>query len=140
MVANNQMARILEIIRMEQTKEGTLGALRIDKILFCDTLEPPWDMNEPFKSSIPTGQYNCFKINSPKFGETFEIMNVPGRNNVLIHAGNIVEDTEGCIIVGQYWGKLKGNRAVLNSGNTFREFMLQMHPSESARLSIIEYY
>jgi len=116
---------ILELIRLENhPKFGTFGVLKIDKRVFCCTLELPWRMNEMGKSCIPVGQYVAKRHNSPKFGDTFWLRNVPGRTHILIHSGNRVRDTAGCILLGQYFGKLKGDPAVLNSGRTFSSFML----------------
>jgi hypothetical protein len=59
---------------------------------------------------------------------------------VLIHTGNVVGDTQGCIILGQYFGKLRENRAVLNSGATFQAFMDFMAGHDTAHLTIKEIY
>ena len=91
--------------------------------IFCATLEPPDRDNLPNVSSIPAGHYWCLRVVSPTFNKTFEVTGVPGRSKILFHAGNTVSDTAGCIILGQYVDKLRGDRAVLNSGATFRRFM-----------------
>lgn len=132
---------IVEIIRIEENGQaGTFGVLKIAKQAFCVTLEPVDRDNEPFRSSIPAQQYTCNKIISPKFGRTFQIVDVPGRDMVLFHAGNVVEHTEGCILLAQYYGKLRGERAVLNSGNTFRQFMEILKDESSFNLTISEKY
>lgn len=100
---------IVEILRIATSKEfGTFGAVKINKGAFCVSLEPPDEENHSNISSIPTGQYICKRTQSRTFGETFEIMDVTDRTNVLLHAGNVVEHTQGCIILGQYWGKTAG--------------------------------
>ncbi len=132
---------IIEIIRLEENfLFGSFGVLKVDKSVFCVTLEPPDKENIRNVSSIPAQQYNCHKFNSPKYGETFKVMNVPGRSDVLFHAGNIAKHTEGCILLAQYFGKLKGNKAVLNSGKTFKEFMRLMQDYDSFHMTISEQY
>ena len=117
---------IVELIRLEESEQGTFGILRINKQVFCCTLEPPDRVNMQNSSSIPAQQYLCKPMESPTHGGTFEVTHVPGRTHVLFHAGNVVDHTEGCILVGQHFGKLRGHRAVLNSGATFREFLKQV--------------
>ena len=134
------MTPIIELIRLAETEEGTLGVLRLQKEVFCATLELPDLLNASSRSSIPAQQYICQRIQSPKFGETFQVMDVPGRIAILFHAGNTSADTEGCIILGQYWGKLREQRAVLNSGNTFKAFMQELWGYEKAHLPIVEVY
>ena len=95
------MLPILEIIRLEENEFGTFGILKIQKELFCFTLEPSDRLNEPLKSSIPAQQYICLRYQSPKFGETFKIINVPGRTGILFHSGNTSDDTKGCILLGK---------------------------------------
>ena len=134
------MTPILELIRLAETDQGTLGVLKIQKIPFCCTLELPDLLNAQSRSSIPAQQYICQRIQSPKFGETFQVMDVPGRSAVLFHAGNTAADTEGCILLGQYWGKLGERRAILNSGNTFKAFMQELWGHNHAHLTIREVY
>lgn len=133
---------IVEIIRLETDHVfGTLGYMKIRKKMFCVTLEPPDELNKPFLSSIPPGQYVCERHVSPKFGETFIILGVPDRDNVLFHKGNTVEDTEGCIVVGQHVDKLRTfERAILNSGVTFARFMKKMEGRNRFHLTITENY
>lgn len=118
--------KIVELIRLEESEQGTFGVLRIDKQVVCCTLEPPDLENRQNRSSIPSQQYLCKPVESTKFGGTFEVTHVPGRSHVLFHAGNVVDSTAGCILLGQHFGKLRGQRAVLNSGATFREFLQQV--------------
>ena len=135
------MVPVVELIRLEEHDSfGTFGIWRINKSVFCVTLEPSDRENQPFKSSIPAQQYICYRYDSPKYGETFRVTNVPGRELVCLHAGNVVEHTEGCIILAQHVGKLKGQRAVLNSGNTFRNFMSIMKDVSFFHLTIFEKY
>ena len=137
----DQFTPVLEILRLEEHESfGTFGVLRINKNVFCVTLEPPDELNITGKSSIPAQQYMCIKHKSPKFGKTFKVVNVPGRTDVLFHSGNFAEQTEGCILLAQYFGKLKGNRAILNSGNTFDHFMEIMKKVGYFHLTIYEKY
>jgi hypothetical protein len=110
------------IKRVEEGFSGTFGVFLWYDTVFCVTLEPPDYNNARNISSIPTGRYLCQRYKSQKY-DTYEITQVPGRDHILFHAGNTIEDTAGCPILGQHFGKLRGNRAVLNSGNTFREWM-----------------
>lgn len=130
----------VRLIRVEESNQGTFGNLIICSQVFCVTLELPDLLNERNVSSIPAQQYRCIKIKSPQFGETFEIIDVPGRSHVLFHAGNVIKHTEGCVILAQYFGKLYGDRAVRNSGKTFKEFMVIMKDVNEFLLTIIECY
>lgn len=91
---------------------------------FALTLEPPWRDNAVGRSCIPVGQYTCRRVQSPKFGNTFEITDVPGRTHVLFHKGNTEDNTEGCVLVGEEfarWGD--GRVSVARSGYGFMEFL-----------------
>ncbi len=66
------------------------------------SLELPWKDNQPNVSCVPEGKYQVAKRNSPKFGhDTFEISNVPGRSNILIHPGNFTREIQGCVLLGE---------------------------------------
>ena len=132
---------IVEIIRLEENfRFGTFGVLKINKEVFCVTLEPPDILNEQNVSSIPAQQYECRKHKSPKFGTTFEVSNVPGRTKVLFHRGNYARDTHGCILLAQHFGKIKEDRVVVNSGTTFKNFMALMSDTNVFHLTIHETY
>jgi len=129
---------LVELFRLEQSDKGVFGALLIEYEVFCVTLEPIDKDNIKSESCIPDGWYTCKRVNSPKYKKTFEIKGVSNRNHILFHPGNIIGHTKGCILLGQYWGKLKGERAILNSGNTFKAFMKKLEGFDSFRLHIIE--
>lgn len=88
-------------------------------VLMCEgeprylTLELPWLDNEPNESCIPTGEYHCKRVHKRKLASgagienTFEVENVPNRAGILFHAGNTIEDTRGCILLGLRYGGLR---------------------------------
>jgi hypothetical protein len=68
----------------------------------CDVLELPWKNNEPRISCIPAGDYEAELQWSPKRQRmVYELLGVPGRTEIQVHSGNTVEDTEGCILLGE---------------------------------------
>ncbi len=134
------MKPVVELIRLEESRQGTFGVLKINKTVFCVTLEPADRLNMQYNSSIPAQQYICDLHNSPRFGLTWKIMDVPGRDDILFHPGNRVKDTNGCPLLAQHFGKLQGHRAVLNSGTTFKRFMSIMDSFDHFHLTIKEVY
>jgi len=132
---------VVELIRLEENALfGTFGVLRIDKQVFCVTLEPCDFENQRWVSSIPAQQYMCARVNSQRYGDTFEVTNVPARRKILFHAGNRESDTSGCIILAGHYGKLGENRAVLNSGKTFKAFLQLMQNHSGFHLTVFERY
>lgn len=81
------------ITRAPSTDEGTFGTLALDDGPRLMSLELPWRDNATGASCIPTGVYRCELVNSPRFGKVFEVRDVPGRQNILIHAANFAGDT-----------------------------------------------
>ncbi len=114
--------RNLRLIRISYLDQMTFGVLLDEKTPFCLTLERPWLDNKRSISCIPEGHYLCKRVDSPKFGDTFEITNVPERSHILFHSGNIVDDTHGCVITGEQYELLGGESAVIASGKAFKEF------------------
>lgn len=100
---------------------GVFGVLRGEGILTLRTGELQRSDNAVNLSRIPPGVYRLTKHDSPKFGECLFVHGVPGRTNILIHAGNwcgrgdLRCDVKGCILVGEVRGVLMGQWAVLNS-------------------------
>lgn len=89
--------------RLRDTGNSVLGVLSLHsegRTFDYVSLEPSDFFNVPYVSCIPDGEYSVKHHTSPKFGKCLLVEGVPGRTNILIHAGNYYEDTEGCIIVG----------------------------------------
>jgi hypothetical protein len=130
---------LITILRVEDNfQHGTFGVLLLGAWTFCVTLEPPERANQRNVSCIPPGNYTCERIMSPRFGTTYEVYGIPNRSGILFHGGNIVEHTEGCIILAEKFGKLEGDRAVLNSGKTLTKFLNTMQGYETFQLLIKE--
>jgi len=94
---------------------AVLGTMILNGTELCKTLEKPWLNNLPNISGIPSGTYEVKKYNSDKFPDCWELQNVENRSYILIHAGNLVSHTEGCILVGNSWGFVGDQLAALNS-------------------------
>jgi len=110
------------ITRQPSTGNGTFGELTDEGgNHLCYTMELPWLGNQPGHSCIPEGTYNCVPHNSPAHPDTWEVTGVPNRSAILIHNGNTMEDSEGCILVGSEEGILNGYPAVLHSVATLEK-------------------
>lgn len=119
--------RSVKILRQRTSSEGTFGILTVfedsSPLLSLFTGELPWRDNLPKKSCIPKGKYECQPWNSKKYPNTYNVMDVPGRTAILIHAGNFcgnrdegfLSNVEGCILVGTKFGSISGQQAVLSS-------------------------
>lgn len=104
--------------RAPSSDRGTFGILSLNGMPLCVTCEDPWNDNKPQISCIPPGKYACGKFNGARFKNVWEVRSVPGRSAILIHAGNTMEDTQGCILVGESFGTLNGLPSVKNSAAT----------------------
>lgn len=103
--------------------DGVFGVLIADNIPFAVTVERPWVDNQKQVSCIPDGTYMCRRVSSPKFGDTFEITGVDNRSHVLFHKGNTIDDSHGCILVGEQFEKISGAPGIAMSGKGYGEFM-----------------
>lgn len=81
------------LTRSASSDQGTFGILVFGS-LRCFTTELPWRNNLQQKSCIPTGEYVCALVKSPRFGNVYGVQNVPGRSNVLIHPANLGGNTD----------------------------------------------
>lgn len=121
----------IELFRISDTPSAKIGALVINGAPFCATLEDPWHDNQKSKSCIPVGHYILQRYISSKFGETFIVLDlekrqVAGRSGILVHWGNLPEDTTGCVLLGQEFGEIGGEPAILDSKRAHRRFMAEM--------------
>ena len=101
----------LTLHRTDKRNDCTLGALSIEGEPFCHTLEPTWRNIGPGgtgyiirgNTAIPEGRYPVVVTRSEKLGGEWLplLLHVPRFKGIRIHAGNTVDDTGGCILVGQ---------------------------------------
>lgn len=109
--------RKIYLMRTHRTPLYTRGVLWVNGEIF-HTLEPPWKDNQNNISCIPEGEYKCSFLErsaSGKYTQVYHVQNVPNRTGILIHNGNVVDHTLGCILVGTRSGFLADKAAVLNS-------------------------
>lgn len=75
--------------------EAIPGELLQDGVHVCDTLER-------VAVAIPLGRYKIGIHDSPHFGRQMpELLDVPGRSDILVHWGNYPHNSDGCILVGE---------------------------------------
>lgn len=90
----------IKLERFEKTDRYTTGRLSIGDMFQCFTVE---DAERPIKikgqTAIPAGRYQVIVNHSPRFDKCLPLLlNVPDFEGIRIHAGNDIEDTEGCIL------------------------------------------
>ena len=98
----------LTLTRTHRCPRYTLGTLRIEGHPFrqCETLEPhciDWERERkiPGQTAIPEGRYRIRFQWSSHFGREMPYLeDVPRFTGIMLHAGNTVADTRGCILVG----------------------------------------
>lgn len=79
----------------------------------CVGLENPWKNNRQYISCIPEGTYSAIKIrNHHRFGNSFFVEDVPNRSEIMIHALNFVNQTEGCPGPGIEYKKINNDELV----------------------------
>lgn len=115
--------KVISLIRISEIEDGNFGVLLDERIPFALTVERIWLDNKKGESCIPRGVYTCKRIDSPKFGNTFEVCDVPDRSEILFHKGNVMDDSHGCIVIGEQFESLNGKVAVLSSTKGFGEFL-----------------
>ena len=127
---------VVKVVRVVENKDGTFGVLIHGATPIGVTLELPWRDNRPFESCIPAGKYICKRTSTPHHGEVFEVQDVPDRSAILIHKGNLTQDTAGCILVGEEFGVLEGKAGILRSGAAFDEFMSRLEGQNEFLLEV----
>lgn len=147
----------LLVERINKNTVCTFGKMYIDREYQCDTLEPvDYNLTQEStlyeirkykhnnKVAIPRGTYNVsLDIVSPKYskstfykevcdGKLPRLLNVPGFDGVLIHCGNTVRDTSGCILVGEL---VDGGHFVLSQEN-FRQLYNKIKNAKDLTITI----
>lgn len=141
--------KTIQIKLVSIIEQGAFGVLLIDNIPIAVTLwrtfekleqtEPKIPMPQvmPYRMVINPGKYLCKRdwYNKGRYA-TFEIQ-VEGHERVLFHLLNTEQESEGCVGIGEEFGNLGGNIAILRSGAGFTEFMNSMKGIDEFELEVI---
>lgn len=115
------------LYRYETTKGRTFGYLSLNGIILCDTLEKTSRL-------IPAGTYELETRKSPSFGRRMiYLKDVPHRSCIMMHEGNLVSDTNGCILLGERDGLI-----LMNSRNIVAGFFEIYQRYQNVKLTIKE--
>lgn len=113
----------LELYRIAKNDKYTIGRLFYQGGYICDTLEPPVrDKYILGCSAVPPDSYTLsVDVYSPKFKMNCpRIIDFSLSRNILIHVGNSITDTEGCILVG-----FNRARGLLSSSKACFDYLYQ---------------
>jgi hypothetical protein len=83
-------------------KNHTLSVMNIESLQPIYVLEDAIRKQKiKHKTAIPNGRYEVVLKYSNRFKrQMLFLMNVPNFSGILVHAGNTVNDTSGCLLVG----------------------------------------
>jgi hypothetical protein len=110
------MESIIERVYLETE---TLGSWYVDGDMICKTMELPWKGNQKGISCIPEGAYDVIREAESAHHKYphFRVLNVTGRDGILVHKITFVSGLRGCIGVGEF-KDLNGDQVpdMVNSG------------------------
>lgn len=105
---------LIEVLRFATTDDATAGALYIDSVFECFTVEDGYNAQKlPGETRIGQGLYEVGVRQeggsfNPKYSERYpfhagmlHLLGVPEFTWVYIHTGNTPEHTAGCLLVNQ---------------------------------------
>lgn len=124
---NSLGTHIIKVDRTVSTNMSTISTLDIDDGNMTGYfLEPsgPSSIQEGSGLRIQEGIYQLKHHSGPKFSNHFELQDVPGRTNVLIHGGIGPKNTSACLVIG--------NKVGHNSISGWRQMMKQLRTYISA--------
>lgn len=90
----------ITIVRTSYNSSSITGELFVNGKFICHTLELPWQNNQSYISSIPSGKYKAILRYDKNDKWRIQLENVPNRTGVQIHIGNHPSQIEGCVLVG----------------------------------------
>ena len=145
---------LIRLIRNKPRDNAIFGRLYVDSLMQGEHHQYAFatDTLEHYQYAIPTGCYRLRITQSDKFGELLPILdgvfgfarpNAPMRQRIgiRIHAGNTIQHTTGCVLVGDADAsnqRLLSSRKALNQ---LRDYLLnyqKQHPHEEIYIEITE--
>lgn len=117
--------------RTQKNANGVAGFVIIDGEFQCYSLERPDLDNQRKVSCIPVGRYELAERKEPtamtmKYREKYDwfsfhlcLQNVKNRSGIYIHVGNTIQDSYGCILLGQ---QINTDMFLGSSRKAFRKF------------------
>jgi hypothetical protein len=129
----------ITIKRIASSDAGTFGVVLDGVTPFCVSCELPWRENKPNISHIPVGWFEAVRVDSPRFGNTFEVKGgtLGERTHILFHKGNSIADSRGCILLAENFGQMDH---VEQSKTAFNEFIKRTEDCDYFILKITEDY
>ncbi len=88
--------------------------------LFVDGHQKAVTIENPEKI-IPAGTWVFTRYLSPKHGQVWVAIGIPDRTYIEIHEANWARQLDGCIGVGDQYGYLENEPAVLHSDTTLQQ-------------------
>lgn len=128
---------LIRVNRIHKADTYTIGNMfvkddHLKDHYLCDTLEDRVRILNSVKdkvkkqTAIPAGYYKVILSYSPHFQCLMpEILDVPYFGKIRIRWGNTIDDTDGCILVGE--NKVKGK--VINSKAAYKKLMSILEPA-----------
>jgi hypothetical protein len=125
--------------RNSYVETGIFGTLSDESNSFhYVTLEHAYKTEDgKYIPKIPCGVYKCVRGFHQLEGmdhrfETFEITNVPGHTNLLLHTGNSNQDSAGCVLLAYE----RKDDVILYSRIAFQSFMGRLNGLDVFELTI----
>lgn len=132
---------MLTLKRVEIGDAGAFGVLQWHRKSFCLTLERTYrGQGNAQVTKLQPGVYELGRSRYHRGGyETWLVTGngVGPERRILLHKGNVEEDSEGCILLGEQFGWLKKQQALLASGAAFTEFMTLTADHDRLELTIL---
>ena len=136
---------LIKVERFLHHPDCEIGRVYVNDQYFCFSIEDAFRTTKiPGETCIPYGVYPLATRYSPRFSKIYNhdmiwVQNVPGFEFILIHWGNTISDTEGCLIIGNKIGIVNQKDAVLNSKSTYLRFYNMVINQIMERNQMIEY-
>jgi hypothetical protein len=128
----------LNLKRIEVGSNGIFSELSEDGKIICYTAEHAYDSLPKVANGTYTVKLGFHQLETdPAPRKLYQIMNVVGHSNILLHNGNFPQkDSDGCLLLGASIADYQGQRIVTDSVTTLNNFMQLMEEIESFTLII----